>query len=92
MLFFHLQATHKNLYKYHAKEQYFGDKIDQTFEMTIQFGVYCKSGKKHAVIHIHICKIFSAIRNVMHFGSFAMFSNGITRTHSMLHQLARTTN
>ena len=42
-----LQATHKNLYKYHAKEQYFGGEINETFEMTIQFGVYCKSGKKY---------------------------------------------
>ena len=41
---FLLQATHENLYKYRAKEAYFGDEIDQTFEITIYFRVYCKSG------------------------------------------------
>ena len=65
MLFFFsfLQATHKNLYKYHAKEQYFGDEIKETFEMTIQFGVYCKSGKKSSypnIVHINTAK-FSAV-------------------------------
>ena len=40
-----LQATHENLYKYHAKEVYFGEDIDQTFEITIYFRVFCKSGR-----------------------------------------------
>ena len=43
-LAFFPQATHENLYKYHAEEVYFGDEIDQTFEITIYFRVYCKSG------------------------------------------------
>ena len=38
------QATHENLYKYYAKEDYFGDENDQTFEITIYFKVHCKSG------------------------------------------------
>ena len=38
------QATHENLYKYTANEEYFGDEYAQTFGITMYFKVYCLSG------------------------------------------------
>ena len=46
ILFFILQATHEHLYKYTAKEEYFGEENTETFEMTIHFRVFCLSGEE----------------------------------------------
>ena len=46
MLFFILQATHEHLYKYTAKEEYFGEENSETFEMTIRFRVFCLSSEE----------------------------------------------
>ena len=40
------QATHEHLYKYSSKEEYFGKEYSETFEMAINFKVFCISGKK----------------------------------------------
>ena len=44
-MFSMLQATHEQLYKYTAKEEYFGEEYAQTFELIIHFTVFCRSGK-----------------------------------------------
>ena len=44
-MFSMLQATHEQLYKYTAKEEYFGEEYAQTFELIIHFRVFCRSGK-----------------------------------------------
>ena len=46
MLFFILQTTHEHLYKYTAKEEYFGEENSETFEMTIRFRVFCLSSEE----------------------------------------------
>ena len=40
-----LQATHENLYKYNATEDYFGDEKDQSFVLTVYFRMFCESSE-----------------------------------------------
>ena len=40
-----LQATHENLYKYSATEDYFGDEKDQSFALTVYFKMFCESSE-----------------------------------------------
>ena len=40
-----LQATHEQLYKYTAIEEFFGEGSTKTFQITVHFRVFCMSGK-----------------------------------------------
>ena len=41
----YLQATHENIYKYVAAEEYFNQGMEQTVEVTVYFKVFCESGR-----------------------------------------------
>ena len=64
LLYTFLQATHENLYKYDATEDYFGDEKDQSFALTVYFRMFCESSEIFSRILILYAFAWTKIKSI----------------------------